>query len=533
MVNKFLTYGFLFLIFNSKIYSQITYSNDIKDYNNLRFAQLVKTDSNIATNSSFMIKSTQNIDNLSNPTYYNPSRLRLENIKASIELQNNSNLPYGYNDGSMFPAIGLQKRVSFGFLVKNDFLEINFQPEFVQANNNKPTLFKGNPKDGNYWARYYLINTNYIDNYRQFGNNKINYNSLGQSRIGYRKNNHSIGFSNENIWWGPGVLNSLIFTNQAPGFKHLYYQTNKPILTKLGSVEYNVIAGRLNNILPNNQDDSLMRTIWPGGILNKKSANRLILSGILTLQPKPMPNLYIGLAFSSQNYMDTSLFKSKYQHIQTFMFRYIIPNDHAEFYGELGYTNSILGFVLGGKKLFKYNNNRYFELGVEVTQLGIMDPRKIFVINNVYGPPQRNSWYTNTSVLQGYTNNAQLLGAGIGPGSNAQTVYFNYKYRNSKIGLQLERINHNNDFYYYAYLSKLGYSIYSSYYVDLNAGLKYELSLSKSIGILAYANYSKAMNYRWVRIDNGTPYYQGSSLSDKVNMLSYFSLIYKFDNIHQ
>ena len=78
-----------------------------------------------------MIKSTQNVDNLSSPTYYNPSRLRLEKIKAGIELQNNSNLPYGYNDGSMFPAIGLQKRFNFGFLVKNDFLEINFQPEFV------------------------------------------------------------------------------------------------------------------------------------------------------------------------------------------------------------------------------------------------------------------------------------------------------------------------------------------------------------------------------------------------------------------
>ena len=292
MVNKLLTYISLILISSTKLYSQISYSNDITEYNYSRVAQLVKDDSSFDKKVSFMIKSTQNLDNLSNPTYYNPSRLRFGNIRASIELQNNSNLSYGYNDGSMFPAIGLQKRVSFGFLVKNEFLEINLQPEFVQANNSKPTLFKGNPKDGNYWARYYFINTNYIDNYRQFGNNKINYNSLGQSRIGYRKNNHSIGFSNENIWWGPGVLNSLIFTNQAPGFKHLYYQTNKPIISKLGSIEYNVIAGRLNNILPNNQDDSLMRTIWSGGILPKKNVNRLIFSGILTLQPKVIPNLY-------------------------------------------------------------------------------------------------------------------------------------------------------------------------------------------------------------------------------------------------
>jgi hypothetical protein len=533
MVMKVFKYICFILILNSKVYAQILPSNDINNFNNLRVAQLLKADSSIKMNTSFMIKSNQNVDNLSNPTYYNPSRLRLENIKASIELQNNSNLPYGYNDGSMFPAIGLQKRVSFGFLVKNDFLEINFQPEFVQANNTKPTLFKGNPKDGNYWTRYFYINTNHIDNYTQFGNSTINYNSLGQSRIGYINNYHSIGFSNENIWWGPGVLNSLIFTNQAPGFKHLYYQTNKPIPSKLGSIEYNIIAGNLKNILPNNQDDSLMRTLWSGGILPKKSVNRLIVSGILTLQPKVIPNLFIGLAFSSQNYMDTSLLKTKYQHIQTFMFRYAMPNDHAEFYAELGYTNSIPGFVLGGKKLFKYNNNRYFEFGVEVTQLGIMDPRKIFVINDVFGPPQRNSWYTNTRVLQGYTNNAQLLGAGIGPGSNAQTIYFNYKYKNSTIGLQFERINRNNDFYYYANISKIGDGNYNAYYVDLNAGINYELKLTESIKFSAFLNNSKVLNYRWVRLDDGSPYYKGSSLSDKANMLSYFSLIYKFDNIHQ
>ena len=120
MVIKGFKYIFFILILNSKLHAQIMPANDIINYNNRRVAQLVKADSSIANNTSFMIKSTQNLDNLSNPTYYNPSRLRLENIKANIELQNNSNLSYGYNDGSMFPAIGLQKRVNFGFLVKNE-----------------------------------------------------------------------------------------------------------------------------------------------------------------------------------------------------------------------------------------------------------------------------------------------------------------------------------------------------------------------------------------------------------------------------
>ena len=103
---KFFKYICFFLIVNSKVYAQILPENDIINYNKIRVTQLLKADSSIPNNISFMIKSTQNVDNLSNHTYYNPSRLRFENIKVSIELQNNSNLPYGYNDGSMFPAIG-------------------------------------------------------------------------------------------------------------------------------------------------------------------------------------------------------------------------------------------------------------------------------------------------------------------------------------------------------------------------------------------------------------------------------------------
>lgn len=534
MVRKLVLYFLLLFFSNSKIFSQISISNDILNYNKLRIAQLINLDSNNSNNNiSFLIKSTQNLDNLANPKYYNSSRLRLQNFKASVEVQNNSHLPYGYNDGSMFPAIGIQKRLSFGFLVKNDFLEFNLQPEFVQAVNNKPDLFKGNPIDGNYWARYYFINSNYIDNYSQFGTNKIFYNSIGQSRIGYRKNKHSFGLSNENIWWGPGILNSLIFTNHAPGFKHIYLQTNKPLKSKFGSLEYNFIGGTLKNILPNNQDDSLMSTIWPGGILSKKNIDRIIISGIAVFQPKIIPNFYIGFAFSSQNYMDTSFLKTKYQNIKSLMIRYAMPNDHAEFYGEFGYTNTIPGFVIGGKKIFTNNKKTYYEIGIECTQLGIMDPRKIFVINDVFGPPQRNSWYTNTSILQGYTNNAQILGAGIGPGSNSQTLYFKYIRNKSKIGIQFERVNHNTDFYYYSYLSKIGNGIYNAYYVDLNSGLHYELKLSESINFSAFFNYSKIMNYRWVRINDGSSSYNGSALSDKINILSNISLIYKFENIHK
>ena len=56
-----------------------------------------------------------------------------------------------------------------------------------------------------------------------------------------------MGFSNENIWWGPSIRNSIMMSNHATGFKHLTFNTSSPIDTKIGSFEWQVISGRLES----------------------------------------------------------------------------------------------------------------------------------------------------------------------------------------------------------------------------------------------------------------------------------------------
>ena len=63
---------------------------------------------------------------------------------------------------------------------------------------------------------------NVIDNFRQFGTNKIDTFSLGQSRIGLKLGPISVGYSNQNNWWGPGKRNSIVFTNNAAGLNILF-----------------------------------------------------------------------------------------------------------------------------------------------------------------------------------------------------------------------------------------------------------------------------------------------------------------------
>ena len=149
-----------------------------------------------------------------------------------------------------------------------------------------------------------LIAANNIDDFRRFGKEAINEYSLGQSRIGLSYPNFAFGISNENLWWGPSKLNSLLFTNNAPGFKHAYFQTQKPLKTAIGSFEFKAISGILDSTKFENPDDSIMRTIWRGGIYPKSNSRRNINAFIINWQPKWIDNLYLGYAYSKIMYLD-------------------------------------------------------------------------------------------------------------------------------------------------------------------------------------------------------------------------------------
>ena len=54
----------------------------------------------------------------------------------------------------------------------------------------------------------------------------------------------SFGISSENIFWGPGKFSGLAMTENAPGMNHFTIESNKPIETRIGSFEFNLIGGK-------------------------------------------------------------------------------------------------------------------------------------------------------------------------------------------------------------------------------------------------------------------------------------------------
>jgi hypothetical protein len=224
------------------------------------------------------------------------------------------------------------------------------------------------------------------------------------------------------------------------------------------------------------------------------------------------------------------------------LFRFAMPEDHAEFYGEMGLPNEAPwpwkffkermrpGFVFGATKLIPLKLfNSYLNLNVEFTQLQLMNTRDIFYEGTPWAGGKPNSWYLSTTVQQGYSNNGQLIGASIGPGSNNQRISLSWNKGYNKIGFFVERTVFNNDFYYSVYLNPdltSGYSYYNRYWVDLTQRVELQLMPIKNLLLSASFTKTHALNYRWIRIEDGSQYDSPSSYSDKYNQQFQMSIKY-------
>ena len=51
----------------------------------------------------------------------------------------------------------------------------------------------------------------------RFGKNSHNKTTFGQSSIRINWKSLSLGISNENLWWGPSLRNSIMMSNHAQG----------------------------------------------------------------------------------------------------------------------------------------------------------------------------------------------------------------------------------------------------------------------------------------------------------------------------
>ena len=426
----------------------------------------------------------------------------------------NSHHPVGQNFGAMLPTTSPQVYLSSGMYLTHKRWEFQFQPEIIYSNNKEFETFPHGHYDP-IWESYYKW-LNKIDAPEQFGIKPFVKVFLGQSKIQYNFfNNYSVGISTQNLWWGPGIKNSLLMTNNAAGFLHLSLQTNKPILTKWGSFEAQMVFGKLENsgIFPPDTN-----RVMNSKFLYQPKDNewRYFTGYTFSYQPKWIPGLFLGTNKSTSIYnnningaldllpfagtlisdAEKKGFKATYGSI---FFRYLLKDARAEVYAEYGRNDrsaSIVnlitddwysrGYVVGLRKITNPNRHNFrFEVTTEITQLDATKAKEIY---------DAVSWYTNSNVRHGYTNIGKVMGAGIGPGSNSQSIDISILKGKGRFGMLLERLVHNNDFYYNAYYPQ---RYWKRHWVDMNALYHAYFSVNKQIIVKAQLGITRSLNYKY------------------------------------
>jgi hypothetical protein len=428
----------------------------------------------------------------------------------------NSYAPMGYNDGGMLPARGLQTLFTGGVYLKYKSLSIQLKPEIVWAANTDFSTFSLSQPDPARRAMVYYLTTSDIP--ERFGADPITKFYTGQSSLRISSKSVSFGISTENLWWGPGFRNSLLMTNNAPGFLHATFNSVKPLKTFAGKVEFQLIAGRLtgSGLEPSTAEVSVggVNYFWP------KPQDWRYISGItLNYQPKWVPGLYLGFSRVFHLYAKdlgtgvTDFFPilipfekkstlqeddKKRDQLASASIRWVFPAVQLEIYGETGwndYSNSFWDWfvspdhshasVIGFRKLFLQPSGKYIRITAENTSLQMTADR---ILRN------NGSWYRHDIVRSGYTHEGQLLGAGIGPGGSSTVVDLASISTNTALGFTFERYAHNLDFVYD------GLSNYDQKWVDLILGSYYQLS-HKDFGITASLSAAWIRNYQW-ELDN-------------------------------
>jgi hypothetical protein len=89
----------------------------------------------------------------------------------------------------------------------------------------------------------------------------------------------------------------------------------------------------------------------------------------------------------------------------------------------------------------------------------------------------------------------QVIGAGIGPGSDSQILDFSVWNKNKVWGIQCERYAHNLDFFYDVFAE------YDRKWVDLNLSV-YNYRRIGNLGIQAKLNTAWMHNYQWQMENN-------------------------------
>jgi hypothetical protein len=393
----------------------------------------------------------------------------------------NSTIPVTMNDGAMWAGRGLNTSLTAGLRLDKRFATIVFAPEITaSANRGFPIIASTNPARSTFASPWHDPPTS-ADLPLRFGAKPFALFSFGQTAIEAHTSRVGVGFTSENQWWGPGVRNAIVMSNNAAGVPRFYARTVRPLRTRLGEVEARWELGLLTKSkFFDRSSGSGYRSLSTGAVTLRVAADSGLTLGVARAVYAPMKEMTL----LPQHVADVIWRWNQPQNVSTvpshptsqiasIFFQWVFPEAGFEAYGEWAKLapprslrdlivdpQSTRGFTLGFQWLHEIGTARHVRFQGEATRLE-QNPAILGL--------QIPTYYTSHIAPQGYTHRGQVLGAGIGPGGSSQFVGLDLVRPRWTGGVQLGRIRWEDEAYY---RQITGIYSYRHHDVSLFAGLR-------------------------------------------------------------
>jgi Capsule assembly protein Wzi len=343
----------------------------------------------------------------------------------------NSRIPFSVNDGALWAGAGAGTLAMAGFAAQAGPVRLIVAPELAySANAAFDTLvpLAWRQADAVTWYPDWQTNEHAIDLPYRMGDEPEWRVLPGQSSLTVDAGPLAFGAATENQWWGPGVRNALVLSNQAAGFAHLFARTARPLATPVGTVDARWISGALRD------------SEWYARARGGERGWRSFSAAAVVIAPTP--GVTLGMArsvyapadgagdalaggadvFTRWSGSADSTAAHPFEQITAFWLRLAMPAEGAEAYLEWARTR------LPGLRgvLEEPEHSQGYTLGLQwLRPAGAGDVRLQVEHTYLEESPtwawrNNGSWYASAAVPQGYTHEGQLLGASVGPGASGQ-----------------------------------------------------------------------------------------------------------------
>jgi hypothetical protein len=372
--------------------------------------------------------------------------IELAPVRAGVVY--NTGYPSGLNDGLLWSGRGVSGLLSGGVRMRWGPFSAAIAPEVAQQQNSEFDL-RQVARPG--YSPYVDPFTSGLDMPQRFGDDSFASAAPGQSYARVDVRGFTAGISTENLWWGPAMRYPLLMSSTAPGFPHVFAGTSRPIAVGIGTLAAELIWGRLtesdyyDEIVENDRSGlaALVAAFSPYGLRGLSLGFARVYqfrsdAGEWLRDPSPITAVFGGAGANRPGNEMFSVFG-----------RWVFEESGAEVYGEWGRDDRWLDLA---ELVQEPDHSQAYMVGFQkVTDVG--RGTAVRVHGELIGLQElaelRGSsrplpvWYTNSQVRQGYSHWGQLLGAGVGPGADAQFLGVDALRGWGMAGLFLERIRRN------------------------------------------------------------------------------------------